>query len=219
MCVLSHSVVFDSVSWTVGCQAPLSMKFSRQEHWGRLPFPTPGYLPDLRMEPTSWVLYHCTNWEAHNFYISTDLSYVDRYSRICSLRQFTLIIPYIFFPHSLVRLEKTVSELEIYVKRMRLPLFFSQSVQLLSHAWLFVTPLTAACQASLSITNSRSPPKAIFIELVMPSNHLILCWPLLHPPSIFPSIIYKWVSSWHHVAKVVEFQLQHWSFQWIFNPS
>ena len=62
------------------------------------------------------------------------------------------------------------------------------SVQLLSHVRLFATPRTKACQASLSITNSRSPPKPMSIELVMPSNHLILCQPLLLPPSIFPSI-------------------------------
>ena len=52
----------------------------------------------------------------------------------------------------------------------------------------FATPWTAACQASLSITNSRSPPKPMCIEPVMPSNHLILCRPLLLLPSIFPSI-------------------------------
>ena len=51
-----------------------------------------------------------------------------------------------------------------------------------------VTPWTAARQASLSITNSRSPPKLMSIEWVTPSNHLILCRPLLLPPSIFPSI-------------------------------
>ena len=62
------------------------------------------------------------------------------------------------------------------------------SVQLLSSAQLFATPWTAACQASLSITNSRSLPKLMSIESVMPSNHLILCPPLLLPPSIFPSI-------------------------------
>ena len=63
----------------------------------------------------------------------------------------------------------------------------SSSVQLLCHVWLFATPWTAACQASLSITNSRSPPKPMSIELVMPSNHLILCHPLLLRPSIFPN--------------------------------
>ena len=62
------------------------------------------------------------------------------------------------------------------------------SVQSLSHVRLFATPWTAAHQASLSITNSRSPPKPMSIKLVMPSNHLILCRPLLLLPSIFPSI-------------------------------
>ena len=62
------------------------------------------------------------------------------------------------------------------------------SVQLLSHVWLFATPWTAARQASLSITNSRNLPKLMSIELVMPSNHLNLCCPLLLLPSIFPSI-------------------------------
>ena len=62
------------------------------------------------------------------------------------------------------------------------------SVKSLSHVLLFVTPWTAACQASLCITNSRSLPKFMPIESVMPSNHLILWHPLLLLPSIFPSI-------------------------------
>ena len=62
------------------------------------------------------------------------------------------------------------------------------SVQLLSCVQLFATPWIAACQASLSITNSRSPPKPTSIESVMPPNHLILCHPLLLLPSICPSI-------------------------------
>ena len=62
------------------------------------------------------------------------------------------------------------------------------SVQLLSSIQLFVTPWTAARQASLSITNSPSPPKPMSTESVMPSNYLILCRPLLLLPSIFPSI-------------------------------
>ena len=61
-------------------------------------------------------------------------------------------------------------------------------VQLLSRVQLFVTPWTAARQASLSITNSWSSLKLMSIESVMPSNHLILCHPLLLLPSIFPSI-------------------------------
>ena len=62
------------------------------------------------------------------------------------------------------------------------------SVQSLSHVRLFETPLTTARQASLFITNSRSLLKLMSIESVMPSNHLILCCPLLLLPSIFPSI-------------------------------
>ena len=61
-------------------------------------------------------------------------------------------------------------------------------VQSLSHVWLSATPWTAACQASLSIANSRSLLKPTSIELVMPSNHFILCHPLLLLPSTFPSI-------------------------------
>ena len=62
------------------------------------------------------------------------------------------------------------------------------SVQLLSHVRLFVTPWTAVCQASLSITNSQSLLRLMSIESVMPSSHLILCHPLLLPPSVFTSI-------------------------------
>ena len=62
------------------------------------------------------------------------------------------------------------------------------SVQSLSRVQLFVTPRITACQASLSITDSQSLLKLMSFELVMPSNHLILCRPLLLPPGIFPSI-------------------------------
>ena len=68
------------------------------------------------------------------------------------------------------------------------------SVQSLSHVQLFATLWTAACQASLSISNSQSPLKPMSIESVMPSNHLILCRLLLLLPSIFPSI--RWPKYW-----------------------
>ena len=68
------------------------------------------------------------------------------------------------------------------------PIVIFCSVQLLSHVWLSATPWTSARQASLSITNSRSLPKLIAIELVMPSNHCTVCCPLLLLPSIFPNI-------------------------------
>jgi len=62
------------------------------------------------------------------------------------------------------------------------------SVQSVNHVRLFATPWTAACLPSLSITNSQSLPKLMSIESVMPSSHLILCHPLLLPPSIFRSL-------------------------------
>ena len=82
---------------------------------------------------------------------------------------------------------------EIVACQAPLPWRFSSSVQFssvqsLSCVQLFVTPGTTARQASLSITNSRSPPKLMPIESVMPSNHLILCCPLLLLPSTLPSI-------------------------------
>ena len=90
------------------------------------------------------------------------------------------------------------------------------SVQSLSRVRLFVTPWIAARQASLSITNSRSSPKLMCIESVMPSSHLILCRPP-SPPALNPSQhqgLFQWVNSSHEVAKVLEFQPQHQSFQW-----
>ena len=88
------------------------------------------------------------------------------------------------------------------------------SVQLLSHVWLFATPWASAHQASLSITNSRSPPRLISIESVMPSNHLIFCHPLLLPPSIFPSIKVFSDESVLHIRWP-----KYWSFNFSINPS
>ena len=88
------------------------------------------------------------------------------------------------------------------------------SVKSLSRVWLFVTPWTAARQASLSITNSRSPPKTMSTESVMPSNHLILCRPLLLLPSIFPSI---WVFS--NESTLCIGWPKFWSFSFNISPS
>jgi len=87
------------------------------------------------------------------------------------------------------------------------------SVQLLSHVQLFVTPWTAARQASLSITNSQSSLKLMSTESVMPSNHLILCHPLLLLPSIFPSI---WVFSNESVICIT--WPKYWSFSLNISP-
>jgi len=109
----------------------------------------------------------------------------------------------------------------IYVMCYSLNSSYLSSVHLLSRVQLFAIPWTAARQGSLSITNSQSLPKLMSIESVMPSNHPILC----HCPLLLPSAsghlllsqhqgLFKWVSSSYQVAKVLEFQLQHQSFQW-----
>ena len=90
---------------------------------------------------------------------------------------------------------------------------FISSVQLLSSIWLFVTPWTAAHQASLSITNSRSLLKLMSIESAMLSNPLILCGPLLLPPSIFPSIR-VFSESVLHIRWP-----KYWSFSFSISPS
>jgi len=92
-------------------------------------------------------------------------------------------------------------------------LFFS-SVQSLSHVQLFATPWTAACQASLSITSSQSLLNLMSIELVMPSNSLILCHPLLLLPSIFPSIRVFSNESVLHIRWP-----KYWSFSCNISPS
>ena len=88
------------------------------------------------------------------------------------------------------------------------------SVQSLSCVWLFVTPWITARQASLSITNSQSLLKLLFIESVMPSNHLILCRSLLLLPSIFPSIR---VFSNEPVLCIMS--PNYWSFSFSISPS
>ena len=88
------------------------------------------------------------------------------------------------------------------------------SIHLLSCVWLFATPWTAAWQASLSITNSGSLLKLMSIESVMPSNHLILCCPLLLPPLIFPSIR---VSPSESVLRIR--WPKYWSFRFSISPS
>ena len=88
------------------------------------------------------------------------------------------------------------------------------SVQLLSHVRLFANPWTAAHQASLSIVNSQSLLKLISIESVMPSNHLILCRPLLLLPSIFPS---NRVFSNESVLRIR--WPTYWSFSFSISPS
>ena len=88
------------------------------------------------------------------------------------------------------------------------------SVQSLSCVWFFATPWIAAHQASLSITNSRSSPKLMTIELVMPSSHLILCRPLLLRPPIPPSI-----RVFSNESTLRMRWPKHWSFSFSISPS
>ena len=103
---------------------------------------------------------------------------------------------------------------------LRLGSFLFSSVQSLGCVCLFETPWTTARQASLSITNSWRLLKLMSIELVMPSNHLILCFPLLLQPSVFPSIRVFSIESVLHIrwpktgvstsALVLPMNIQNW---------
>ena len=124
------------------------------------------------IQSLSRVLLFMTPWTAAR---QASLSITNSRSSL-KLMSIELVMPsnHLIFCHPLLLLWKCCTQ-------------FS-SVQSLSHVWLFATPWTTAHQASLSITNSQSPPRPMSIELVMPSNHLIFCRPLLLLPSIFPSI-------------------------------
>ena len=163
----SVSCVWLSVSlWTVACQVPLSMGFSRQEYWSGLPFFfSRGFSPPRDRTCTSCVFLCC--------------------------RQILHLLSHQGSPQG-------------------------GSVQSLSRVRLFETPQTAARQASWSITNSRSLPKLMSIELVMPSNHLILCHPFSFSLQSFPASGPFQMSQLFKSggAKVLEFQLQHQPFQW-----
>ena len=110
----------------------------------------------------------------------------------------------VFFTENLTAIIKPIKSV---------PTFPFSSVQLLSCVQLFATPWTTAGQASLSITNSRSLLKLMSIESVMPSNHLILCHPLL-PPSIFPSIMVFSSELDLHIRWP-----NYWSFSFSISPS
>ena len=105
-------------------------------------------------------------------------------------------------------------ELKSLLMKVKVSSVQFSSVHLLSNVGLFATPWTAAHQASLSITNSHSPPRPMSIELVMPSNHPILCRPLLLLPSIFPSIrVFS-----NKSALRIKWP-KHWSFSFKISPS
>ena len=110
---------------------------------------------------------------------------------------------------------RDVKTTSLHEMNWKLVVFFNlSSVPSLSHVWLFATPWTAACQASLSITNTQSLLKLMSIESVIPSKHLILCCPLLLLPSVFPSIRVFSNESVLHIKWP-----KYWSFSFSINPS
>ena len=114
-----------------------------------------------------------------------------------------------FFPH--LGLYRVSSRVPHAIQKVSVQL---SSVQSLSHVRLFVTSWITACQASLSITNSRSLLKLTSIESVMPSNHLILCHPLLLLPPIFPSI-----RVFSNESTLLMRWPKYWSFSFSISPS
>ena len=113
--------------------------------------------------------------------------------------------------HLIKELQKALTEGIIFMDDL---LYSVSSVQSIRCVRLFATPCTAACQASLCITNSWSLPKLMSIESVMPPNHIILCCPLLLLPSIFPSLrVFS-----HESALRIRWP-NYWSFSFNISPS
>ena len=130
-------------------------------------------------------------------------------------------ITFLFYNNLLLELLNWKFKMVWYLNHWRLgqptipqSAFFSLAVQFSHSVVSFVTPWTAACQASLSITNSWSFLKLMSIESVMPSNHLILCRPLLLLPSIFPSLrVFS-----NETALCIRWP-EYWSFSFNISPS
>ena len=189
-CMLScfSHVWFFATLWTVAHQAPLSMGVSKQEYWSRLPFPLPGDLPSPGTELAS-----CMSPALTGRFFTTEPSGKPSSLLTCTFTTNSFLVSLCpEYPppikHDLIDEGLIFIRHPFLLHSLQCPLFQFSSVQSLSCVRLFATPWTAARQASLSITNSQSLPKLMFIGLVMPSNHLILCRPLLLLPSIFPRI-------------------------------
>ena len=200
----SCPILFDLMD-CVACQAPLSMEFSRQEYWVSCHFliqgifPTQGLNPGPRIEPISPV----SPALAGRFFTLRHLGspYKDY---TCTYIKFILLLCGVPYPQSW----KVHCTKSFYIKglnitdfhiqgdhlnrhidnlwKISLKLVFS-SVQSLSRVQLFVTPWIAACQSSLSITNSQSSLPLMSIKSVMPSSHLILCCPFSFCPQTLPA--------------------------------
>ena len=157
---LSH-LWLSATPWTIIRQAPLFTKFSRQEYRSGLWFPPPG------CTCISLTIYRYIYTHTHIY------AYVHIHIYVC-----VCVYVYMYIYTCMYMYTYIYTHTYIYTCHQ-----FGLSV--VSNS---ATTWTAACQASLSITNFWSLPKLTSIESVMPSNHLILCCPLFLPPSIFPSI-------------------------------
>ena len=145
------------------------------------------------------ILNHWTTRRVPIFYWSiVDLQYCVRFMFTAKWFSYVCVCTYIY----------------IYILFFRL-FSFIVVVQSLNHVWLSVTPWIAAHQASQSFTISLSLLKLASIESVMPSNHLILCHPLLLNFSQHQGL-FQWIGFLYQVARVLELQVQHQSFQWVF---
>ena len=178
--------------WPLDCtfQVPLSIGFPRQKYLSGLIFPTLEDLPNPCIKTVS--------------------------SASPALQVDSLPLCYLGSPFLFSRSGQRywISNMETGDGPGTETVLLISSVQLLSHVWLFVTPWTAARQASLSITKSQRLLKLMFIELVLPSNCLILCRPLLILPSIFPSIR---ILSNESVLPIR--WAKYWSFSFSISPS
>ena len=174
----------------VALQAPLSMGFSRQEYWSGLPFPFPGNLPNPGIEP-AFLMFPALACEF--FVTSATWEAAIYFSKYLPQSYKEHLVGYGNLLQGLGLIQGSNLHL-LHCRQILYSLTYLGSPN--CRVWFFVTPWTAALHASLSFTISRSLLKLMSIQSVMPSNHLILCHPLLLLFSIFPHQgLFQWVRS------------------------
>ena len=202
-----HVRLFETL-WTVAFQVSLSVGFSKQGYWSRLLCPqVQGTYPTQGLNLCLLWLWH---WQAGSLPLVPPGKPILVFW-FYLLTSYRFLFSYITATHTYITitLSKYVLHKSVFSKYSVITWSQLSSVQFSSVQSLYpilAVPWNAACQASLSITNSRRLLKLMFIESMMPSNHLILCCPFLllllnlsqHQP------LFQWVSSLHQVAKVLE---------------